>query len=235
VLRLEGVEASYGSIRALRGITLEVPPGAVVTVLGANGAGKTTTLRTITGLLRPDRGTITYEGRRIDGVAADRVVRLGISMVPERREVFPEMTVVENLIMGAYSRRDRASIPRDLDGIFALFEDLRARGRQLAGSLSGGQQQMLAIGRALMARPRLLLLDEPTLGLAPLLVQRIFEAIAEISRSGVTILLVEQNAHRALPISRFAYVLETGRVVLEGESQSLIADARVKQSYLGEI
>ncbi len=235
MLRLEDVRASYGSIRALRGVTVDVPAGAVVTILGANGAGKTTTLRTITGLLRPDGGRITYEGRRIDGLAPDRIVRLGISMVPERREVFPEMTVVENLRMGAYSRRDRSAIATDLDQMFTLFGDLRERRRQLAGSLSGGQQQMLAIGRALMARPRLLLLDEPTLGLAPLLVQRIFEAIGEISRSGVTILLVEQNAHRALPMSRFAYVLETGRVVVSGASRDLISDARVKQSYLGEI
>jgi branched-chain amino acid transport system ATP-binding protein len=235
VLRLEDVRASYGSIRALQGITLDVPAGAVVTILGANGAGKTTTLRTITGLLRPDRGRITYEGRRIDGVAPHRVVRLGISMVPERRELFPEMTVVENLRMGAYSRRDRSAIAADLDEMFTLFGDLRERRRQLAGSLSGGQQQMLASGGAVMARPRLLLLDEPTLGLAPMLVQRIFEAIAEISRSGVTILLVEQNAHRALPMSRFAYVLETGRVVVSGASRDLASDARVKQSYLGEI
>jgi len=235
VLRLEDVRASYGSIRALRGVTVDVPAGAVVTILGANGAGKTTTLRTVTGLLRPDGGRITYEGRRIDGLAPDRIVRLGISMVPERREVFPEMTVLENLRMGAYSRRDRSAIATDLDETFTLFGDLRERRRQLAGSLSGGQQQMLAIGRALMARPRLLLLDEPTLGLAPLLVQRIFEAIGEISRSGVTILLVEQNAHRALPMSRFAYVLETGRVVVSGASRDLISDARVKQSYLGEI
>jgi len=235
VLRLDDVRASYGSIRALQGITVDVPAGAVVTILGANGAGKTTTLRTITGLLRPDRGTITYEGRRIDALAPDRIVRLGISMVPERRELFSEMTVVENLKMGAYSRRDRSAIAADLEDVFALFADLRERWGQQAGSLSGGQQQMLAIGRALMARPRLLLLDEPTLGLAPLLVQRIFEAIGEISRSGVTILLVEQNAHRALPMSRFAYVLETGRVVVSGASNDLISDPRVKQSYLGEI
>jgi branched-chain amino acid transport system ATP-binding protein len=235
VLRLDDVRASYGSIRALQGITVEVPAGAVVTILGANGAGKTTTLRTITGLLRPDRGTITYEGRRIDGLAPDRIVRLGISMVPERRELFSEMTVAENLKMGAYSRRDRGAIAADLEGVFVLFGDLRERRRQVAGSLSGGQQQMLAIGRALMARPRLLLLDEPTLGLAPLLVQRIFEAIGEISRSGVTILLVEQNAHRALPMSRFAYVLETGRVAVSGASNDLVSDPRVKQSYLGEI
>ena len=179
--------------------------------------------------------TLLYEGRRIDRLPPDRIVRLGISMVPERREVFPEMTVRENLIMGAYSRRDRGRWSGDLEGVLSLFEDLRGRQGQRAGSLSGGQQQMLAIGRAVMARPRLMLLDEPTLGLAPLLVQRIFAAIEEIARSGVTILLVEQNAYRALPLSRFAYVLETGRVALSGESRELVKDPRIKQSYLGEI
>jgi branched-chain amino acid transport system ATP-binding protein len=235
MLKVEGIEASYGSVHALHGVSLEVPEGSIVTVLGANGAGKTTTLRTITGLLRINKGAILYEGRRINGMAPDRIVRLGISMVPERREVFPEMTVIENLIMGAYSRRNRGESAQDLEQVFELFPDLRTRQRQRAGSLSGGQQQMLAIGRALMARPRLLLLDEPTLGLAPLIVQRIFDAIKTISKSGVTILIVEQNAFRALPLSRFAYVLETGRVVLQGESKDLIADVRIKQSYLGEI
>lgn len=233
MLRLEAVEAGYGGVKALHGVSLEVPAGSIVTLLGANGAGKTTTLRAITGLLKASRGTITYEGRRIERLPPDRIVRLGISMVPERREVFPEMTVRENLIMGAYSRRERR--PDDIERVFGLFEDLRGRQGQKAGSLSGGQQQMLAIGRAMMARPRLMLLDEPTLGLAPLLVQRIFEAIEEIGRSGVTILLVEQNAYRALPLSRFAYVLETGRVALSGESRELVKDPRIKQSYLGEI
>jgi len=235
MLRLEGVAASYGSIRALHDVSLEVPEGAIVTVLGANGAGKTTTLRAITGLVRPARGAIVYEGRRIDGLAPDRIVRLGISMVPERREIFSEMTVHENLVMGAYTRRDRAAVADDLDRVVGLFPDLKERRGQTAGALSGGQQQMLAIGRALMRRPRLMLLDEPTLGLAPLLVQRIFGAIVEINRGGVTVLLVEQNAHRALPLSSFGYVLETGRVVLSGESRALAADPRVRQSYLGEI
>jgi branched-chain amino acid transport system ATP-binding protein len=235
LLRLDGVEASYGGIRALRGVSLEVEAGSIATILGANGAGKTTTLRAITGFHPVDRGTITYDGTPIARMPADRIVGLGISMVPERRDVFPEMTVLENLIMGAYLRRDRAEAPRDLDYVFELFEDLRTRKHQVAASLSGGQQQMLAIGRALMARPRLLLLDEPTLGLAPLLVRRIFEVIAEINRTGVTILLVEQNAHRALPMSQFAYVLETGRVALSGESRVLADDPRVKQAYLGEI
>jgi len=235
VLRLEAVEAYYGSVRALAGVSLRVPAGEVVTMLGANGAGKTTTLRTIVGLVRPAAGRILFEGVRIDRAPTDRVVRLGIGMVPERREIFPDMTVDQNLRMGAYTRRDRAAIARDLDEVFDLFPDLRGRRPQLAATLSGGQQQMLAIGRALMARPRLLLLDEPTLGLAPLLVQRIFEAIELINRRGVTVFLVEQNAHRALPISRFAYVLENGRVALEGTSADLLADSRVKQSYLGEI
>jgi branched-chain amino acid transport system ATP-binding protein len=235
MLRLEGVAASYGSIRALHDVSLEVPEGAIVTVLGANGAGKTTTLRAITGLVRPARGAIVYEGRRIDGLVPDRIVRLGISMVPERREIFSEMTVHENLVMGAYTRRDRAAVADDLDRVVGLFPDLKERRGQTAGALSGGQQQMLAIGRALMRRPRLMLLDEPTLGLAPLLVQRIFGAIVEINRGGVTVLLVEQNAHRALPLSSFGYVLETGRVALSGESRALAADPRVRQSYLGEI
>jgi branched-chain amino acid transport system ATP-binding protein len=227
--------ASYGSIRALQGVSLHVPRGAIVTVLGANGAGKTTTLRAITGLLRADGGTIVYEGNRIDRLPPERIVRAGISMVPERREVFPEMTVRENLVMGAHTRRDRRAVRDDLDRIWSLFPDLRERQTQVAGSLSGGQQQMLAIGRALMARPRLMLLDEPTLGLAPLLVGRIFEVIEEINRTGVTILLVEQNADRALALSTLAYVLETGRVVLNGKSAELAADPRVRLSYLGGI
>jgi branched-chain amino acid transport system ATP-binding protein len=235
VLRLDAVEAHYGSIRALAGVSVHVPAGQIVTMLGANGAGKTTTLRAIMGLVRPTGGRVLFEGARIDRMPTDRIVRLGIAMVPERREIFPDMTVDQNLWMGAYTRRDRAGVDEDLHGVLELFPDLRGRGGQLAATLSGGQQQMLAIGRALMARPRLLLLDEPTLGLAPLLVQRIFEVIERISRRGVTIFLVEQNAHRALPISRFAYVLENGRVVLEGASAELLADARVKQSYLGEI
>jgi branched-chain amino acid transport system ATP-binding protein len=187
------------------------------------------------GLVRPTAGRVFFEEARVDRAPTDRIVRLGISMVPERRELFPDMTVEQNLRMGAYTRRESAAVAADLVGIFELFPDLRDRRRQVAATLSGGQQQMLAIGRALMARPRLLLLDEPTLGLAPLLVQRIFEVIQEINRRGVTVFLVEQNAHRALPISRFAYVLENGRVAIEGASADLLADARVKQSYLGEI
>jgi len=235
VLQLDGIETYYGSIRALSGVTLEVSGGAIVTILGANGAGKTTTLRTIAGLLRPARGSITYEGKRIDRLPPDRIVRLGISMVPERRELFPEMTVEENFIMGAYSRRDRRQVAGDLERTFELFPELRPRRDQVAETLSGGQQQMVAIGRALMARPRLLLLDEPSLGLAPRLVGRIFEAIKAINRTGVTVLVVEQNAHRALPLSEHTYVLDTGRVVLAGPSARLIADPRIKQSYLGEL
>jgi branched-chain amino acid transport system ATP-binding protein len=235
VLQVDRIETYYGGVRALSGVTLEVSPGAIVTILGANGAGKTTTLKTIAGLLRPARGAVTYQGRRIDRLPPDRIVRLGISLVPERRELFPEMTVEENFIMGAYSRRDRRHIAEDLEGTFELFPELRSRRGQVAETLSGGQQQMVAIGRALMARPRLLLLDEPSLGLAPLLVGRIFEAIRAINRTGVTVLVVEQNAHRALPLSEYTYVLDAGRVVLTGPSAQLIADPRIKQSYLGEL
>jgi branched-chain amino acid transport system ATP-binding protein len=234
LLRLEGVEAYYGSVRALSGVSLEVPDGAIVTLLGANGAGKTTTLRTIMGLLRPAGGTVTYRNERIDRLPTDAIVRRGISMVPERRELFPEMTVEENLIMGAFSR-SRREIAGGLERVYELFPDLRARRGQVAQTLSGGQQQMVAIGRALMARPRLLLLDEPTLGLAPLIVKRMFEVIARINGDGVTILLIEQNAYRALPISRFGYVLETGRIVLAGDSRQMLEDPRVKGSYLGDI
>jgi branched-chain amino acid transport system ATP-binding protein len=234
VLRLEHIAAHYGGVQALSDVSLEVPAGAIVTLLGANGAGKSTTLRTITGLVRPSRGTVRYEDTRIDGLRSDEIVRRGISLVPERRELFPEMTVEENLVMGGYTK-PRRQVSEGLAQAYALFPGLRARRHQPAQTLSGGQQQMVAIGRALMARPRLLLLDEPTLGLAPLLVQRIFGVIGEINRLGTTILLIEQNAFRALPISRYAYVLETGRVVLSGPSQDLVADPRVKQSYLGEI
>jgi branched-chain amino acid transport system ATP-binding protein len=234
MLRLERIAAHYGGVQALADVSLDVPDGAIVTLLGANGAGKSTTLRTVTGLLRPSRGSVAYEGRRIDGLPTDEIVRRGISLVPERRELFPDMTVEENLVMGGYTR-SRRHVAEGLERVHELFPDLRACGRQLARTLSGGQQQMVAIGRALMARPRLLLLDEPTLGLAPLLVQRIFDAIGEINQLGVTILLIEQNAFRALPISRYAYVLETGRIVLSGASHDLAANPRVKQSYLGEI
>jgi branched-chain amino acid transport system ATP-binding protein len=234
MLRLDAIETYYGSIRALSGVSIEVPEGAIVTLLGANGAGKTTTVRTVMGLLRPARGTVVYRDERIDRLPTDAIVRRGISMVPERRELFPEMTVEENLIMGAYSRA-RGEVGAGLHRVYALFPDLRERRPQAARTLSGGQQQMVAIGRALMAQPRLLLLDEPTLGLAPLIVKRMFEVIDRINRDGVTILLIEQNAYRALPISRYAYVLETGRIVLSGESRQLVDDPRVKTSYLGDI
>ena len=234
MLRLDGVEAAYGGVPALHGVSLQVPDGAIVTLLGPNGAGKTTTLRTVTGLLRPFRGAVFYRDRRIDRLAPDAIVRRGVSMVPERRELFPEMTVEENLLMGGYSRPWRESASA-LQRVYELFPELVPPRRQRAQTLSGGQQQMVAIGRALMARPQLLLLDEPTLGLAPLIVKRIFDAIARINRDGVTILLIEQNAYRALPLSRHGYVLETGRVVLDGESRALAEDPRVKQSYLGEI
>lgn len=235
MLRLENVDTYYGNMRALSGVSLDVPPSSIVTLLGANGAGKTTALRTIGGFLRPAAGLITYEGKRIDGLPPDRVMRLGISMVPERRSLFSEMTVAENLTIGAFARTDKAGIAEDREKVFTLFPDLLQRQHQIAETLSGGQQQMLAIGRALMARPRLLLLDEPSLGLAPILIAGIFRAIKEINVTGVAVLLVEQNAHRALPMSQYAYVLDSGHVTLSGWSADLIVNTRVKQSYLGEL
>ncbi len=233
MLRLEGVSAAYGRIQALRGVSLEVPAGSIVALLGANGAGKTTTLRVISGLLRPTGGAVYFEGRRIDRLPAEAIVRLGVSHVPEGRQVFAELTVGENLILGAYARRDRQKIPADLDRVFGLFPVLRERRKQPAGTLSGGEQQMLAIGRALMARPRLLLLDEPSLGLAPMVVREIFRTIRRINSEGTTVLLVEQDANLALQVARFAYVLQTGQVVLSGPAAELRQNEAVRRSYLG--
>jgi branched-chain amino acid transport system ATP-binding protein len=232
VLVVDRVRAGYGRIAVLEGVSLEVPAGAIVALLGANGAGKSTTLRVITGLLPATAGTVTFEGARITGLRPDRIVRRGMSMVPEARELFLEMTVDENLEMGAFTRRDR-DVARDQDAAFDLFPRLRERRRQVAGTLSGGEQQMLAISRALMARPRLLLLDEPSLGLAPAVVDEIFERIEAINRDGTTILLVEQNAQMALDIASHAYVLETGQVVLSGPAHVLAENAMVQESYLG--
>ncbi len=233
MLRLEGVSAAYGRIQALRDVSLEVPAGSIVALLGANGAGKTTTLRVISGLLRPTAGAVYFEGRRIDRLPAEAIVRLGVAHVPEGRQVFAELTVGENLTLGAYARRDRRNIPADLERVFALFPVLRERRKQLAGTLSGGEQQMLAIGRALMARPRLLLLDEPSLGLAPMVVREIFRTIRQINAEGTTILLVEQDASRALQVARTAYVLQTGQVVLSGPAAELRQNEAVRRSYLG--
>jgi branched-chain amino acid transport system ATP-binding protein len=234
MLVIENISVSYGAIEALTDVSLRVEQGEVVTLIGANGAGKTTTLRTITGLLEPTAGKISYEGKEISGMASHKLVPMGISMSPEGRGVFANLTVMENLEMGAYIRQDKAGIKEDLEKGFVLFPRLKERQTQKAGTLSGGEQQMLAMARALMSRPRLLLLDEPSLGLAPIVVHQIFEAIEEIRSKGTTILLVEQNANAALHHSDRAYVLETGRIVMEGDSKVLANDPKVKEAYLGE-
>jgi branched-chain amino acid transport system ATP-binding protein len=234
MLRLEDVHAGYGPIAALKGISLEVNAGEIVALIGANGAGKSTALMTISGVIRAARGCIRFGEREIQQLPADQIVGLGISHVPEGRRIFPRLTVRENLEMGAFRRTDRADVARDLDQVYAHFGFLRERAAQPGGTLSGGEQQMLAIGRALMARPRLLLLDEPSLGLAPMIVQRIFGIIREINRDGKTVLLVEQNARAALTLAHRGYVLETGRIVMQAEAKALLADARVKAAYLGE-
>ncbi len=233
LLTVDGLETFYGSIQALNGVSFEVPEGSIVTLLGANGAGKSTTLKSISGLVPPARGTVTFTGRRIDGLPSEQIVRLGISHVPEGRELFPELTVLENLKMGAYTRTEKRAIERSLERAQAHFPILAERRLQLAGTLSGGEQQMLAIGRALMAEPRLLLLDEPSLGLAPMLVEEIFRIIREIHDNGTTVLLVEQNANKALSIADYGYVLETGTVSLAGDSRQLLRDDHVRRAYLG--
>jgi len=223
----------YGAIRSLQGVSLRVAQGELVALIGSNGAGKTTTLRTISGLLRPSPGSITFEEADITRASTDRIVELGISHCPEGRRVFGRLTVRENLVLGSVSRSDRAAVGTDLEMVFQLFPLLKERLGQAGGTLSGGEQQMLAIGRALMSRPRLLLLDEPSLGLAPLMVERIFETIAELKRQGRTILLVEQNIHHALDVADRAYVMETGRITLEGPAEVLRRDPQVERSYLG--
>jgi branched-chain amino acid transport system ATP-binding protein len=232
LLEISGVRARYGAIEALAGVSLTVDEGEVVTLIGSNGAGKSTTLRAICGLTPAVAGTISFDGTDITGIRADEIVTRGIALSPEGRRCFPRMTVRENLDLGAYRRRG-PSVSEDLGRVFALFPRLAERASQKAGTMSGGEQQMLAIGRALMARPRLLLLDEPSLGIAPIGVARIYETIAEIHRSGVAILLVEQNAQRALDTAGRGYVLETGRVVLDGPSAALRGNPRVKEAYLG--
>jgi branched-chain amino acid transport system ATP-binding protein len=234
ILELRNVSSAYGAIEALRAVSLIIRKGEIVTLIGANGAGKSTTLRNIVGLALATAGEIVFEGARLNGVPTHRIAALGISLVPEGRAIFANLSVLENLEMGAYLKRDGSELARDLERVFTLFPRLKERRRQAGGTLSGGEQQMLAIGRALMARPRLLLLDEPSLGLAPLLVHTIFSAIDSINREGVTILLVEQNANAALKHSHRAYVLETGSIVMEGLSAQLANDPRVKEAYLGE-
>jgi branched-chain amino acid transport system ATP-binding protein len=234
MLTLENVNVYYGAIHALRNISLTVNKGEVVTLIGANGAGKSTTLRAITGLLCPKSGRVVFEGQDVTGMATHTLVAKGISMSPEGRGVFATLTVLENLEMGAYLTKDKASVKRDLDRVFALFPRLQERTKQGAGTLSGGEQQMLAMARALMSRPKLLLLDEPSLGLAPIVCQTIFSTIDEIKAAGTTVLLVEQNASAALKHSDRGYVLETGEVVFEGSAASIAGDARVREAYLGE-
>jgi branched-chain amino acid transport system ATP-binding protein len=233
MLTLEGVDAHYGDLQVLRGVSLEVREGEIVTVVGANGAGKTTTMNTISGLVACTGGAIGFAGQRVNDVAPHRRVEMGLVQVAEGRRLFALMTVRDNLDLGCYGGQARRERARSLEEVFALLPILRERERQLAGTLSGGEQQMLAIGRSLMARPRLLMLDEPTLGLAPLMVARVFETIQSINRQGVTILLVEQNIRHALALAHRGYVLENGRVVLDGPAPSLLADERLKKAYLG--
>jgi branched-chain amino acid transport system ATP-binding protein len=235
ILKLHDVHTYYGSIHALKGVSLEVHEGEIVTLLGANGAGKSTTLRSINGLNRPRQGNIQFQGRDITAVPAHEIVKRGIAQSPEGRRLFPRMTVTENLEMGAFQRSDRGEIRGDMDRVFDLFPRLQERRGQKAGTMSGGEQQMCAIGRALMARPKLLMLDEPSMGLAPIFVERIFETIVEVNKQGTSILLVEQNALMALDIASRGYVLETGKVALADDAKKLAQNEDVKRTYLGEI
>ena len=233
MLKSDDINVYYGAIHAIKGISLTVNQGEIVTLIGANGAGKSTTLRTISGLLKPKTGSITFQGQDIAGTPAHKIVGLGISQVPEGRRIFTEMTVMENLDLGAFIRKDKDGIAADKKRVFELFPRLEERQDQVAGTLSGGEQQMLAMGRALMSRPKLLLLDEPSMGLAPLLIKEIFSIIEDINKSGTTVLLVEQNANMALSIANRAYVLETGRITLSGDAKKLAASEDVRKAYLG--
>jgi len=234
LLKLDNVKTYYGNIRALKGISLEVNEGEIVCLIGGNGAGKSTTLMTISGVLTPEEGEVLYQDRAIAGVRPDHIVQMGICQVPEGRMIFPLLTVTENLDLGAYLRKDRDGIKEDFERVFELFPVLRERAKQAGGTLSGGEQQMLAIGRALMARPKLLLLDEPSLGLAPILVDTIFDIIRQINEQGTTILLVEQNAQLALQFSHRGYVIETGEIALADTSAALLKNEQVKKAYLGD-
>jgi branched-chain amino acid transport system ATP-binding protein len=233
MLSIKDLHVHYGGIHALKGISLEVPRGKIVTLIGANGAGKSTTLRTIAGLVRKTKGEILYEGKSLEGLLPEDVVKAGIIMGPEGRRIFPHLSVLDNLMLGAYSRNDKKDIERDLQWVYELFPRLKERLWQKGGTLSGGEQQMLAVGRALMSSPKLVMLDEPSLGLAPLLVKEVFEIIETINQQGKTVLLVEQNAFASLKIAHYAYVLEVGQIVLEGNGQELLKDKRVQEAYLG--
>ena len=234
MLKIKDLHVSYGGIKALRGVDLEVPDGKIVTLIGANGAGKSTTLRTISGLVKAESGSITYDGKELLGLSINKILEQGIAQSPEGRRVFPNLTVLENLKIGAYLRKDRDGIEKDIRWIYELFPRLEERHWQPAGTLSGGEQQMLAVGRALMSRPKLLMMDEPSLGLAPLVVQGIFDIIRTINRQGVTVLLIEQNANMALKIADYAYVLETGCITKSGTGAALLADESIKEAYLGK-
>jgi branched-chain amino acid transport system ATP-binding protein len=233
LLELEGVDAFYGRIQALRGVSIRVEKGEVVALIGSNGAGKTTTLRTISGLMHPQSGSVRFEDRSITRTGPSTIVGLGISQSPEGRRLFPRMTVIDNLFMGAYTRNDRGGIASDMERVFQLFPRLQERRSQIAGTLSGGEQQMLAMGRALMAKPKLMMLDEPSLGLAPILIETIFSIVREINAQGTTVLLVEQNAHMALEVAHRGYVLETGVIVQTGTGKELLASEEVQKAYLG--
>lgn len=234
MLEIIDLHVSYGAIKAVQGISLKVPEGKIIALIGTNGAGKSTTLRTICGLLKPESGRILLEGQDITGLPTKDIVRRGISMVPEGRHVFPDLTVYENLMLGAYIRTGRKEIEEELEEVYRLFPRLKERSQQLAGTLSGGEQQMLALGRALMADPKVLLMDEPSLGLAPVLVQEIFSLIRRVHERGKTLLLIEQNARAALTLAHYAYVLETGRIVMEGTGADLLKNDEVRRIYLGE-
>ena len=234
MLVVDDIHVYYGNIAAVKGISLEVFPGEIVSLIGGNGAGKSTTMRTVSGLLRPKRGTVTFEGEKISDLKGNEVARKGIAQSPEGRRIFPRMTVMENLELGAFMRRDKGEIAADIDRVFELFPRLKERVLQKAGTLSGGEQQMLAMGRALMSQPRLLLLDEPSMGLAPVLVEVVFETITRVNQQGTTVLLVEQNALVALNIADHGYVLETGKITLSGPAKALATNDEVRKAYLGE-
>jgi branched-chain amino acid transport system ATP-binding protein len=234
MLKVSRLSAHYGGIHALQGIELEVPDGAIVSLIGANGAGKSTTLKSIVGLVKPSGGSVSWNGEELTGLATKDIVSRGVCLVPEGRHVFPNLTVDENLTLGAYSRSDKPGVAADREKVFGLFPRLKERARQKAGTLSGGEQQMLAVGRALMTRPKLLMMDEPSLGLAPIIVKMIFDIVRTIHAEGVTVLLIEQNAKAALEVADYGYVLETGRITLHGPGQELLRNDRVREAYLGE-
>ena len=234
MLKIENLNVFFGGIHALKGISFNVPKGKVITLIGANGAGKSTTLRTICALIKPKEGKVKFNNKIITNISTDKIVKSGIALIPEGRKIFPNLTVQENLQLGAYARDNSKEVEKDLEWVYELFPRIKERLWQKGGTLSGGEQQMLAVARGLMSRPKLLMLDEPSLGLAPLLVKEIFDIIKRIHQEGMTVLLVEQNAFAALKIADFAYVLETGRVVLQGTGEELLQDERVKQAYLGE-